>query len=85
MRLNGKALQLHVVYKKLYYLLQLTRESVSVLKVTQESVILQVTCAASELAMKLKVRMIITILPSSTGKKYHSFVAVGIVTCAAHS
>ena len=38
MRLNGKALQLHVVYKKLYYLLQLTRESVSVLKVTRESV-----------------------------------------------
>ena len=38
MRLNGEALQLHVVYKKLYYLLQLMRESVSVLKVTQESV-----------------------------------------------
>ena len=38
MEVNGKALQLHVVYKKPYFLLQVTRESVSVLQVTQESV-----------------------------------------------
>ena len=31
---NGEALQLHTVYKKLYFLLQVTRESVSVLQVT---------------------------------------------------
>ena len=29
--------------------------------------------------------IIITIVPSYTGKKYHSFVAVGIVTHAVHS
>jgi len=41
-------------------------------------------CAASELAMKLKVHMIKS-LPSYTRKKNHSFVAVGIVTRAVHS
>ena len=47
--------------------------------------VLQVTCAASERAMK--VRMIKSLSPYSTKlyrKKYHEFVAVGIVTCAAH-
>jgi len=51
--------------------------------------LLQVTHAASERAMKLKVCMIKSlspyVVPSYTGKKYHSFVAVGIVTRAAHS
>ena len=50
--------------------------------------VLQVTCAASERAMKSKVhdKIIITIVPSYIyQKKYHSFVAVGIVTRAAHS
>jgi len=31
---NGEALQLHAVYKKPYFSLQVTRESVSVLQVT---------------------------------------------------
>ena len=34
MGVNGEALQLHAVYKKPYFLLQVTRESVSVLQVT---------------------------------------------------
>ena len=38
MGVNGEALQLHAVYKKPYFLLEVTRESVSVLQVTQESV-----------------------------------------------
>ena len=38
MEVNGEALQLHAVYKKLHFLLQVTRESVSVLQVTRESV-----------------------------------------------
>ena len=39
MEVNGEALQLHVVYKMpLFFLLQVTRESVSVLQVTRESV-----------------------------------------------
>ena len=38
MGVNGEALQLHAVYKKPYFLLQVTRESVSVLQVTRESV-----------------------------------------------
>jgi len=37
MGVNGEALQLHVVHKKLYFLLQVTPEFVSVLQVTQES------------------------------------------------
>ena len=78
MGVNGEAFQLHTVYKKPYFLLQVTRESVSVLQVTQESVsgtashaivcenlyqVLQVTCAASECAMKSKVRMIKLLSP----------------------
>ena len=85
MGVNGEALQLHAVYKKPYFLLQVTRESVSVLRVTRESVsgttshaririryyksrenpyqVLQVTCAASERAMKSKVRMIKSLSP----------------------
>ena len=44
MGVNGEALQLHTVYKKPYFLLQVTRESVSLLQVTRESVsVLQVT------------------------------------------
>ena len=38
MGVNGEALQLHAVYKKPYYLLQVTQESVSVLQVMRESV-----------------------------------------------
>ena len=38
MGVNGEALQLHAVYKKPYFLLQVTRESVSVLQVTRDSV-----------------------------------------------
>ena len=34
MGVNGEALQLHAVYKKPYFLLQVTQESVSVLQVT---------------------------------------------------
>ena len=38
MGVNGEALQLHAVYKKPYFLLQITQESVSVLQVMRESV-----------------------------------------------
>ena len=62
MGVNGEALQLHSVDKKLYFVVQVTRESVSVLQVTQESVsvlqvtqesvsVLQVTRTVSECAM----------------------------------
>ena len=39
MGVNGEALQLHSVYKKPYFLLQVTRQSVSVLQVTWKSVL----------------------------------------------
>ena len=58
------------------------RESVSVLQVMQEPV------SGTESATKLKVRMIKPlshIVPIYTRKRYHSFVAIGIVTCAVHS
>ena len=45
--------------ENMYQVLQVTRESYQVL---------QVTCAASDHAIKLKVRMIITIVPSYIGK-----------------
>ena len=44
MGVNEEALQLHAVYKKPYFLLQVMRESASVQQVTQESAsVLQVT------------------------------------------
>ena len=54
MEVNGEALQLHTVYKKSYFLLQVTRESVSG---TTSHV------RASERAMKSKVRMIKSLTP----------------------
>jgi len=54
MGVNGEASQLHAVYKKLYFLLQVTRESVSVLQVMRTT---------SERAMKSKVRMIKSLSP----------------------
>ena len=64
----GEALQPYAVYKKLYFYFK-SRENLYQ--------VLQVMCAASECAMKSKVHMIITIVPSS-------FFAVGIVTHAVH-
>ena len=77
MGVNGEALQLPAVYTRPYF--YKFREN--------PYQVLQVTCAASEHAMKSKVRIIksfINIGPSYC-EKYHSFVAIGIVTCAVHS
>ena len=70
MGVNGEALQLHAVYKKPYFLLQVTRESVSVLKVTQESISgttshvrIRIRFYKSERAMKSKVHMIKSLSP----------------------
>ena len=38
MGVNGEALQLHTVYKKQYFVTQVTQESVSVLQVMRESI-----------------------------------------------
>ena len=72
MGVNGEALQLHAVYKKPYFLLQVTRESVSALQVTWESVSGTAsharcvwTCNEIEGSY---VKIIITIVPSYTGK-----------------
>ena len=48
--------------------------------------VLQVTCTASERAMKSKVHMIKSLPPKypAIAVKYHQFVAVGIVTRPAH-
>ena len=53
MGVNGEALQLHVVYRT--FLLQVTRESVSVLQVTRESISRTASRTVSEHAMKSKV------------------------------
>ena len=68
MGVNGEVLQLYAVYKKPYFYYKSREDPYQVL---------QVMCVASERAMKSKVRMIITIVPSS-------FFAVGIVTHAVH-
>ena len=82
MGVNREALQLHSVYKKPYFLLQVTRESISVLQVTRESVsVLQVTWkSVSGTASHARCiwtcneiegsydKIIITIVPSYTGK-----------------
>ena len=72
MGVNGEALQLHAVYKKPYFLLQVTRKSVSVLQVTWESVSGTAsharciwTCNEIEGSYD---KIIITIAPSYTGK-----------------
>ena len=72
MGVNGEALQLHAVYKKPYFLLQVTRESVSVLQVTWESVSGTASHArciwtCNEVQGSYD-KIIITIAPSHTGK-----------------
>ena len=72
MGVNGEALQLHAVYKKPYFFYCKSRENPYQYYKSHENPyqVLQVTHAASERPMKSKVRMkiIITIVPSYTGK-----------------
>ena len=80
MGVNGEALQLHAVNKKPYFF---TTSHARVRISTASSArihiryckshenpyqVLQVTCAASECALKSKDKIIITIIPSYTGK-----------------
>ena len=101
MGVNGEALQLHAVYKKPYFLLQVTRESVIRYYKSRENLLSGTTSHVrtriryyKSRALHLNVhneiegsydKIFITIVPSYTRKKYHSFVAIGIVTRAAHS
>ena len=74
--MGKEALQLHAVYKKLYFLLQVTQESISVLQVTWEFVSVLVSGTASHThyvwaCNEIKGsydKIIITIVPSYTGK-----------------
>ena len=84
MGVNGEPLQLHAVYKKPNFVLQVTRESVSVLQVMRESIsgtTSHVRCVwtCNEIEGSYD-KIIITIVPSYTGKKYHPFVAIGIAS-----
>ena len=100
MGVNGEALQLHAVYKKPYFYYKSHENPYQVLQVLlafskyisqlqnldyqyeNPYQVLQVLHAASERAMKRAMKSMV--VPSYTGK-YHSFVAVGIVTRAVHS
>ena len=75
MGVNGKALQLHAVHIFYYK----SRENPYQYYKSCENLyqVLQVTCTSR--AMKSKVHY------TSLYKKYHSFVAIGIVTRAVHS
>ena len=89
MGVNEEALQLCAIYKKLYFLLQVTRESASVLQVTWKSVSGTASHArcvwmCNEIKRSYD-KIIITIVPSYTEKNITPFVAVGIVTRAVHS
>ena len=76
---------MHAVYKKPYFLLQVMRESASVLQVTWESI--SGTASHTCCIRTCKVRMIKSLSPKYQAilEKYHLFVAIGIVTHAAHS
>ena len=65
MNVNGEALQLHAVYKKVAFLLQVTcmRICISTTSHVRIVSVLQVMHAAYESAMKLKVRMIKSLSP----------------------
>ena len=74
--MGKEALQLHAVYKKLYFLLQVTQESISILQVTWEFVSVLVSGTAShthyvwgcnEIESSYD-KIIITIVPSYTGR-----------------
>ena len=75
MVVNEEALQLHVVYKKLYFVLQVTWESVSG---TTRHVCCVWPCNEIEGSYD---KIIIAIVPSYN----HSFVAIDVVTRATHS
>ena len=71
MGLNGEALQLHVVYEKLYFVLQVTRESVS-----GTTSYMRCVWMYNEIEGPHD-KIIITTVPS------YNITAVGTVTCAA--
>ena len=75
----GEALQLQAVYKKPYFLLQVTRESISG---TTSLVCWIRTCNEIEGSYD---KIIITIVPKLYRENCHTLIAVGIVTCAVHS
>ena len=83
MGVNGEALQLHAVYKKPYFVLQVTCESVSVLQVTRESVsgtTSHVRCVRTCNEMEgLYDKIIITIVPSYTGKNVTSLLPFALL------
>ena len=75
MRVNGEALQLHAVYKKLYFLLQVMQESISGTASHAHCV-----CTWNEIEGLYDYHRSTKLYRI----KYHLFVAVGIVTRAAH-
>ena len=83
MGVSEEALQSGVSYKAVF-LIQVMLESVSVLQITWESVSGTTShVCASKRANEIEGsydKIIIIIVPSYTGRRYHSFVAVGIVT-----
>ena len=83
MGVNEEALQLHIVYKKLYFLLQVMREFISVLQVTQESVsgnTSHVRCISTCNAIEcLYDKIIITIVPSYTAKNITCLVPLALL------
>ena len=97
MEVNGEALQLHSVYKKPFFYNKSHENPYQYYKSCENLYqyyksrenpyqVLQVRCAASEHAMKSKIRMIKSLSPYHQAilEKYHSFVAIGTVTHAAH-
>ena len=79
MGVNGETLQLHAVYKKPYFLLQVTWESISG---TASHAYYVWKCNEIE---GLYDKIIITTVPNNNWKQYHSFIAIGIFTHAVHS
>ena len=88
MGVNGEALQLHIVYKIAVFFSYKSRKNPYQYYKSCENPyqVLQVTCAASERAMKLKVRMINTIIQAIPEKislvccRWHCYLCCALVT-----
>ena len=70
-----EALQLHAVHKNLYFVLQVTRESVLQVKYYVQVTLTVSECAINHCHHSTKLYQ----------KKYHLFVSIGILSHAVHS
>ena len=87
MGVNGNTLQLHIQLKKPYFFYYKSCENPYQYYMSRKNhqyYKSRALCLTCNEIKGLYDKIIMTIAPTYTGKKYHSFVAIGIVTRAAH-